>query len=96
MVTRFGAVYEGGLFRPTGPVDLPEGTAVDVTVTFVPTPIPDHPAIRDSTDPEMSPGRRAFLAMKRIAEMPDEVDDGDLAVSENHDNFLYRDAHGVR
>jgi len=35
------AIYENGVFRPTGPVDLPEGTAV--LIEPVPTTAADGP-----------------------------------------------------
>ena len=34
------AVYEGGVFRPVGPVELPERTRVRVTVPAPPAPAP--------------------------------------------------------
>ncbi|MBX9625801.1 MAG: antitoxin family protein [Gemmataceae bacterium] len=38
------AVYEGGVFRPVGPVELPEHTRVRVAV---PAPTRPAPSVRD-------------------------------------------------
>jgi predicted DNA-binding antitoxin AbrB/MazE fold protein len=38
------AVYEGGVFRPVGPVELPEHTRVRVSV---PAPAAPAPTVRD-------------------------------------------------
>ncbi len=35
------AIYENGVFRPTGPVDLPEGTAVLIEIEPVSPPSAD-------------------------------------------------------
>jgi predicted DNA-binding antitoxin AbrB/MazE fold protein len=37
------AVYENGVFRPTGPVELPEGAAVRFVPEVVPPGLPPEP-----------------------------------------------------
>ena len=41
MTTTIRAVYQGGLLRPAEPLDLPDGAAVDLTVS-APTPPPSE------------------------------------------------------
>ena len=93
MVVKFGAVYEGGLFRPTEPVNLPEGATVELTVS----PIDQTSLASSSTDDFYnSPGQIAFRELRKIAELPDEVDEAGEAISERVDELLYANPHGVR
>jgi hypothetical protein len=83
----FEAVYQDGVFRPTGPVDVPPGATVRLVV--VPVPPPDPPF-----DPD---GPTAHDLLKHIIEMPIEpgaVDDG-VVVSENVDKILYGGPKGA-
>lgn len=87
MVVEFDAVYEGGVFRPTGPVDLPPGAAVRVTV--VPPAWPEF-------DPD---GPTAQDVLKHILDIP--RDPGyvpgadDATASENVDKHLYGGPKGA-
>ena len=54
------AIYENGVFRPTGNVDLPEGS----TVRFEPTLL--SPSVRDLVPPGTSEGQiRIFEVLSR-------------------------------
>lgn len=77
MAGEFDAVYEDGVFRPTGPVDLPPGAAVRVTAVPPPRPPLDPDEVYERIM------RSAAKANKKPA-----VDDG-LVVSENVDRILY-------
>ena len=74
MTTTVKAVYENGVFRPVNPIDLPEGTPVEFTLTME-DGLPDAAA--------------TAAAMARIAALPHEGDASDQFVSENHDHYLY-------
>lgn len=44
------AVYEGGVFKPTEPVALPENTTVEFEPRVVPPPVSSNPAIQAFVD----------------------------------------------
>ena len=72
------AVFEGGVFRPKSPVDLPEGAEVEI-MPPKPTELPR---------PKRTPAEvRAML--KAIADMPPEGLDDDPHVARDHDHYLY-------
>ena len=73
MTTRFTAVYEHGLLRPTEPVSLEEGAQVEVVVV--------EPAAATS-------GRRAAEILAKIAALPLEPGGHDFA-GRDHDQILY-------
>lgn len=73
MTTRFAAVYEHGLVRPTEPVCLDEGTKVEVIV------------VRPSTAPD---GRRAAEILAAIAALPMQPS-GHEFTGRDHDQILY-------
>lgn len=78
MTIAFDAVYEDGVFRPTGPVDLPAGAAVRLTVVPVPSPAPaaGGRAIRDIL---------AAITARSVKPAPPETTAAD------HDRILYGD-----
>ncbi len=72
------AVYEGGVFRPTSPVDLKEGAEVEIT--------PAKPIALPR--PKRTPAEvRAML--KAIADLPPEGLDDDPHAGRDHDHYLY-------
>ena len=78
------AVYRDGVFRPATPPDLPDGTAVRLSVlpSLPATPPPD--------------GRRAFELLRVIAEMPLEPGGDPTVTGRDHDRILYGGPGGVR
>lgn len=72
------AVFEGGVFRPKSPVDLPEGIEVEVM------PLQSTELKR----PKLTP-KQVAEAMKAIADLPPEGLDDDPYASENHDHYIY-------
>ena len=76
----FEAVYQDGVFRPTGPVDVPAGATVRLVV------VPPPPPPRPPRDPDALLARIARIAEK--ANKTPAVNDG-LVVSENVDRILY-------
>ena len=52
------AVYESGVFRPVGPVDLPEGSLVSVH----PNPLPTEP---EPTPAQLAARRRVYEILSR-------------------------------
>jgi predicted DNA-binding antitoxin AbrB/MazE fold protein len=65
------AVFENGVFRPTEPVDLPEGSEVE----FEPRPVTIEP----------TPVNKTSAHQKRIYELlSHSVDTGDPGLSERH------------
>lgn len=85
-MTTIPAVYENGVFRPTGPVPLAEGTSVQLTA--VPTPPTAPPA---ATDPD-SPGQRSNRAMLAILAKHAgrrSTEPSDEHVARDHDKYLY-------
>lgn len=77
MTDRIKATYENGVFKPASPVQLPEGSIVDIEVIGA-----DAPSA--APDP-----RVAAEILARIAVLPAEGDTDDPYVSENHDHYLY-------
>ena len=73
MTTRFTAIFEHGLLRPTEPVFLEEGTEVEVIVG------------RPLTVPN---GRRAAEILAEIAALPMEPGGREFA-GRDHDKILY-------
>lgn len=73
MTTRFTAVYEHGLLRPTEPVSLEEGTRVEVIV------------VQPSS---LADARRAAEILAEIAALPMEPGGTEFA-GRDHDKILY-------
>jgi predicted DNA-binding antitoxin AbrB/MazE fold protein len=73
MTTAIQAVYEGGVFRPTRAVALPEGTQVEVIV----------PQAGSQHDP-----RTAARLLAEIAARAPQTHESETA-SADHDKFLY-------
>ena len=73
MTTRFTAVYEHGLLRPTDPIALEEGAQLEVIV------------VRPETEPS---GRGAAKILAEIAALPLEPGGRDSA-GRDHDQILY-------
>lgn len=73
MTTTFEAVYEKGVLRPLQPVQLAEGSQVEVTVRPTRTPV----------DPQDAARRLASIAAK--SPRGDEAE----TASRDHDQFLY-------
>ena len=78
MTKTLTAVYENGVLRPSEPLPLDEGQAVEVTVTV--------------TD-ELKRNRELVEALKRIAALPMESPD-DGFTGADHDKVLYGHASG--
>jgi predicted DNA-binding antitoxin AbrB/MazE fold protein len=73
MTTRFRAVFENGLLRPTTPISLVDGTQVEVVVI-------------QCRQPE-SPSNPAQI-LAEIAALPEEASEKDFA-GRDHDRILY-------
>jgi len=73
MTTRFTAIFEDGLLRPTEPVSFEEGTEVDVIV------VPSATKFN---------GRRANEILAEIAALPMESGGREFA-GRDHDQILY-------
>jgi predicted DNA-binding antitoxin AbrB/MazE fold protein len=72
------AVFEGGVFRPIEPVQLPEGVEVEVVVRQLPT-LPRQ---------KLTP-KQVAAALQAIADLPSNGPHDDPYVSQNHDHYLY-------
>jgi predicted DNA-binding antitoxin AbrB/MazE fold protein len=81
MTTAVDAVYQNGVFRPTTPPDLAEGTAVRLTI--VSAPVPPDPA-------------EAYRLIKAIADLPEEPGGDPTVTGRDHDASLYGGPKGVR
>jgi predicted DNA-binding antitoxin AbrB/MazE fold protein len=77
MTKTIQAVYAGGVFKPSEPIAIAEGTTVELTVS---TEIPDAPVAPEVT-------RDALL---RIAAMPRQGPDDGFSGAD-HDKVLYGD-----
>jgi predicted DNA-binding antitoxin AbrB/MazE fold protein len=78
MTTRIHAVYESGVFRPTEPVGIADGTAVEITV---------------STENSPQSPAKVFAVLTAIPQLPLEgPDDGFSGV--DHDDVLYPKTEG--
>lgn len=80
MTNHFTAVYEGGVLRPTSPVELIEGQQVEVIVI-------QPPAATDQRTPA------EILA--KIAALPMETG-GHVFSGRDHDKILYGGERGAR
>ncbi len=78
MTTTVEAVFQGGVFKPTRPVDLPENQRVTLNVDAVPITGPD----------EMLP-RSAKERIEEIIALPIESTQADPDTSRDHDHYLY-------
>ena len=85
MLNVIDAVYQNGVFRPTNPPDLLDGTAVRLSV--VPTSLPT-----------VGPPDPAFIValLKRIEERPMEPGGDETVTARDHDRTLYRGPSGAR
>lgn len=75
MATTVQAIYQDGALRPLEPLELAEGTRVEVTVTAL------------QLDDEASEARRAEEMLKAIAALPLEAE-GHFS-NRDHDRALY-------
>jgi predicted DNA-binding antitoxin AbrB/MazE fold protein len=75
MTTCITAVFEGGLLRPTTPLELPEGTRVEVIIRSA------HANAKES--------RAAANILAEIAALP--TAGGDPRTGQDHDRILYGD-----
>ena len=75
MTTSITAVFEGGLLRPVTPLELAEGTRVEL--------------ILRSDEPDGKNGRAAASILAGIAALPTTA--GDPRTSQDHDKILYGD-----
>lgn len=82
-MTTFEAVYRDGVFRPATPPDLPEGTAVKVTVVAEPLPPRPH-------DPAA-----VLELLREIAAMSDPSAPLEHT-ARDHDKILYGGPGGAR
>ena len=74
MKSTITAVFEGGLFRPTTPLALAEGTRVELII------------VNGEKNGNIS-GRTAASILAEIAAMP--TSGGDPRTSQDHDQILY-------
>jgi predicted DNA-binding antitoxin AbrB/MazE fold protein len=70
------AIYENGVFRPTTPIDLPEGSEVTVELR---TTVPEQPQPTDSQFAHLEPG----LA-KTYAILSERYDSGQADIAARH------------
>ena len=78
MTTQFTAIVERGLLRPTVPLDLPDGTPVEVRIVA-----PAQPALAAQSPAEI------LFAIAALSPAP-----VDPTTSARHDEILYsREAH---
>jgi len=70
MTTSVLAVYENGVFRPTGPVSLKEGETVQLTVT------PPTPLSRDEVIRRLQEAKTIDEWIAAASAMPDETPEG--------------------
>src|SRR5262249_46278757 len=75
-MSRIEAIYEGGVFRPTQPVTLPEGTRVEVIV------LPSETEGRRKTPAEIAAELAALADMAQDPGVP-------TRVGRDHDKYLY-------
>jgi len=73
MTNRIKAVYEGGVFRPVGPVPLEEGASVELSY---------------EPPPALKPPQPLVAAIEEIARMPLEGPDDGYSGAD-HDQVLY-------
>jgi predicted DNA-binding antitoxin AbrB/MazE fold protein len=85
MTAVIDAVFRGGVFCPTTPPDLPEGTAVRVVVAAASAP----------PRPPLDPAE-VFARLKRIADLPEEPGGDPTITGRNHDLILYGGPNGAR
>lgn len=77
----FSAIYENGVFRPTGPVDLPERSEVELELHFRST---------SETVPERSSRPIEAIIAEIMADVPPEImDELPNDLSQNIDHYLY-------
>jgi len=76
MTTTIDAIYEGGVFKPEGPVDLKDKTRVHLVIEETAPPLADH------DDPT---GWKAIQSLIGI------IKDAPPDLAENHDKYLYGD-----
>ena len=86
MVVRFGAVYQGGLLHPTSPLGFLEGSTVELTVASV---------TEKRQDILLTDGRRAFLLLNKIVDLPESPKDVEESVSDRVDEILYGGPNGA-
>ena len=83
MTTAVDAIYQNGVFRPTIPPDLPNGTAVRITVEPRPSAAPLDPAA-------------VYQLIKAIADLAEEPGGDPTVTARGHDATLYGGPKGVR
>jgi hypothetical protein len=71
MTQNLPAIYENGVFRPLAPVDLPDHTTVEVTLTFSAPRRSPPERVTLPLVPSSHPGTRTLTA-PRVAELLDE------------------------
>jgi predicted DNA-binding antitoxin AbrB/MazE fold protein len=84
------AVYEDGVFRPVGPVELPEGAWVEVTAIGQneAQPADENQGQRKATKPLV--GEELAALLDQFEALPyTPHPDGRTDISENHDEVLY-------
>ena len=72
-MTTVEAIYQGGVLRPIGPVDLEEGARVRLLV------------VRERQPGQETPAQ----IMAKIAALPLETDNGIETTARDHDKYLY-------
>jgi len=87
MTTAIDAVYQNGVFRPTTPPDLPDGTAVRLTIL---------PASRSATPSAPLDPAAVLARIRAIAALPEEPGGDPTVTSRNVDEILYGGPNGAR
>ena len=83
-MTTIDAVYQNGVFRPTTPPDLSDGTTIRLTVLPAkPTALPPDPEV-------------VLALLQRIAELPMEPGGDPTVTGRDHDRTLYGGPKGAR
>ncbi len=87
-MTPIEVVYENGVFRPLGPIELPEGSTGQVLIAPIPS---QHSQLGevDPVDGTEAPGERAYRLLMQIAASPHTPPDEQIDVGERHADILY-------
>lgn len=89
-------IYENGVFRPVSPVELPEGSLGEVSVTsLATTPAQSSKNAQVASvdngedDGEGTPGQHAYRLLMDIAALPHTAPDERTDIGVRHDDILY-------
>ncbi len=90
MSISFDAIYDGGVFRPIGPIALPEQTRVKVTATM-PAANPDSAELAEKVAKQRAAIERSIkLSKQYFADHPEKLQQPvDGWSARDHDRVLY-------